>query len=569
MADSPPNPQSDLRRWRLDREAAIVLLVSAVFTLPIWLGTDPPMADYPQHLSMASILRWYHDPARHLVEHYTFAYARPNTAFVYLVAALSYLMPIGIAGKLLMAISVAATGPAGLALARRAGRPGWFGLFALISAYDFAFFFGFVNNVIATPLLLYGVVLADRLLDRPMGWRSWLTIALYGCAFYFVHIQFLFLFVGVVGWLTLTRFPGWRNSLWMFSALVFGITMTLLYHFLRHEETFTYNEKRILTTVHESRLVFDKLSEIPTLLFGARDDGTHWLLFLLAALAVLRLCQVRVRSQPVLATTIKDARSSGQPSAAGNAAGREEDAEQADGAPDGCPDSQPSGPTWRRAGAWLADTRFHTLAAWFLCSYLLMPSVFVGVFVYQRLIAVACLLIPAVLPVPEACRLRLAKFVVGITIATHLVLTAEAAYAFDQETRGGHELIAKTQPGKNLMSLGLVLNSSVLHHPLPLYFGAHYLVEKGGRINFSFSELHISMVQLRPDLAFDDLHTTVPGWAPWQFRFDDFGYHFDYFLFRGDFRMLTPIFGKHLSKLDWETRDDWMLLWRKSVVTAH
>ena len=214
--------QGRSRRWRPNRETTIVLLVSALFTLPIWVGIHPPMTDYPQHLSMASILRWYHDPARHLVETYALEYARPNTAFVYLVAGLSYLVPIGIAGKLLIALSVAATGLAGLNLARRAGRPGWFGLFALLAAYNFAFFFGFVNNVIATPLLLYGVVLIDRLLDRPMGWRSWLIIALYGCSFYFVHIQFLFLFVGAVGWLTLTRFPGWRNSLWIFSALPFG-----------------------------------------------------------------------------------------------------------------------------------------------------------------------------------------------------------------------------------------------------------------------------------------------------------------------------------------------------------
>jgi hypothetical protein len=512
-----------------------VLLVSVLFTLPIWLGTHPPMADYPQHLSMASILRWYHDPARHLVENYTFAYARPNTAFVYLVAALSYVMPIGIAGKLLMAISLAATGPAGLALARRAGRPGWFGLFALISTYNFAFFFGFVNNVIATPLLLYGVVLTDRLLDRQMGWRAWLIVALYGCAFYFVHIQFLFLFVGAVGWLTLTRFPGWRNSLWMFSALVFGITMTFLHYFLRHEETFTYNEKRILTTFHEMPLVFDKLSEIPELLFGARDEGKHWLLFLLAALAILRLCQVRVPSP------------GGITQDAGTVA---------------------LGPFRARMAAFLARTRFHTLAAWFLASYLLMPPIFVGVFVYQRLIAVAWLVIPAVLPSPEAGRLRLAKLVLGFMITTQLVMNAEAACVFDQETRGGRELIAKTKPGKNLMSLVLVLNSSVMNHPLPLHFGAHYLAEKGGRINFSFSELHISMVQLRPELAFDDLHATVHEWEPWRFRFDDFGYHFDYFLFRGHFRMLKPIFGEHLSKLAWETRDDWMLLWRKSQTAA-
>jgi len=530
-----PNPAQGggSRRWQLKRETAIVLLVSALFTLPLWLGTHPPMTDYPQHLSMASILRWYHDPARHLAENYTLEYARPNTAFVYLVAVLSYVLPVRIAGKLLMALAVAATGLAGLALARRAGRPGWFGLFALISAYDFAFFFGFVNNVIATPLLLFGVVVVDRLLDRPMGWRAWLIIAGYGCAFYFVHIQFLFLFVGVVGWLALTRFPGWKNSLWMFSALIFGVTMTLLHYFMRHEETYTYCEKRILTTLPEPPLLLDKLSEIPAMVFGKHNHGQHWLLFLLAALGVLRLCQVRARSAPDSAAMPARRLSPNQ------------------------------------VGGFLGRTRFFTLAAWFVVAYLLMPATFVGLFVYQRLIAVAWLMLPALLPVPEIGRHRLAKLLLGATIAVHLVLTADATLAFDQETRGGHALIAKTEPGKNLMPLILDLRSSVVQDPpLLMHFGAHYLAEKGGRINFSFSELHISMVQLRPGLGFDDLHTTVHEWSPWYFRFDDFGYHFDYFLVRGDFAKLPTLFGKHLAKLDWETRDDWILLWRKSAAVG-
>jgi hypothetical protein len=518
-------------RWWLDRETITVLLVSVLFTLPLWLGTHPPMADYPQHLSMAAVLRWYHDPARRLAQTYTLEYLRPNTVFVYFVAAMSYVMPIRIAGKLLMAISVAATGLAGLSLARRAGRPGWYASFALISAYDFAFFFGFVNNVIATPLLLYGIVLVDRLLDRPMGWRSWLKIALCGCAFYFVHIQFLFLFVGAVGWLALTRFPGWRNSLWMFSGLVFGVAMTLAHYFLRHEETFTFNEKRIFTTSGGTSSIYDKLGEIPENIFGDRVQGTHLLLFLLATLVGLCLWQTRARAEDALARP-----------AQGTSGGAREG----------------------RVVDFLARTRFQTLAAWFVAGYFLMPSAFVGFFIYQRLIAVAWLMLPAVLPVPGTARLRLAKVLMGLTIAVHLVLTAEVACFLDLETRGGHELIAKTQPGMNLMAIPDDISSSVLRHPPPLlHFGAHYMVEKGGRISFSFSELHISMVQLRPGLGFDDFHATVLEWMPWRFRFNDFGYHFDYFLFHGDFAKLPIIFGKHLAHLNFETREDWILLWRK------
>jgi hypothetical protein len=76
------------------------------------------------------------------------------------------------------------------------------------------------------------------------------------------------------------------------------------------------------------------------------------------------------------------------------------------------------------------------------------------------------------------------------------------------------------------------------------------------------------MVQLRPGLGFDDFHATVLEWMPWRFRFGDFGYHFDYVLFHGDFANLSVIFGKYLAHMDWESQDDWILLWRKPQAIA-
>jgi hypothetical protein len=507
-----------------------------LFTLPIWIATHPPMADYPQHLSMASVLRWYDDPARLLSENYALAFTRPNTAFVILVAALSYVMPLGMAGKLLMSLSVVATGLAGLALARRTGRPGWYGLFALLSVYNFAFFFGFVNNVIATPLFLYGIVLTDRMLDRPVSFHSWLLLATSGCAFYFVHLQFLFLYVGAVGWLTITRHRGWSDSLWRFSSLVVGVTLVLLYYFMRNEETYGYHEKQIFSTNHESALIFDKLIDIPDYVFGVRGDGKQWLLLGLAVLAGLLVYRVRLRpqvecqeSREPLSFSLVRARVVGS----------------------------------------LERTRFHSLTAWIFALYLLMPHVFVGVFIYQRLIAVACLLIPAVLPLPDPTRLRPAKLVLTASLVMHLVLTSDDAYTFHLETRGGHELIAKTEPGKKLMPLMIRLGSmGVRYPPLAIHFGSNYLAKKGGRVFFSFSELHITMVQLRPGLAFDDQDATMNEWQPWLFRFDDFGYHYDYFLYYGDITRMAPLFGKSLAKMAWEIRDDWVLLWRKPEVVS-
>jgi hypothetical protein len=512
----------------LDGELVLVTALSFLFTLPLWLSTHPPMADYPQHLSMASVLRWYHDPSRHLVETYSLALTRPNTAFAFLTVALSYIMSIGLAGKLVVAASVAATGLAGLALARRAGRPWWFGLFALLSAYNFAFFFGFVNNVIATPLFLYGVVLADRKLDRAIAWRPWLGLATVGFAFYFVHIQFLFLFVASVGWLALTRRTSWRSWLGISSSQIPAVTITLLYYFLRHEETYGYHEKNIFADVHGSTLIFDKLVEIPQYLFGTLEDGKHWLLLAMAVLPALLLYKAR----------------------------------QAVPAPSQAPvaETRPA-----MVKAFLERTRFVTLALWFVVAYLLLPHIFVGAFIYQRLIAVAWLMLPAALPRPDVCKARPGKIVLVGALALQLVVLSDAALTFNLEARGGHALMAKTAPGKNFMGVMLWLGSAVVQYPpLLVHFGAHYLAEKGGRVYFSFSELHISAVQLHPQLAFEDQDSMMNEWQPLSFRFSDFGYHWDYVLCHGDFSRLQRIFGHHLAKLAWASQDDWILFWRKS-----
>jgi len=532
MGDGPKPHAPGSRRSGFDGEAAVVLAASVIFALPIWIGNHPPMVDYPQHLSMASMLRWYNDPLRNLSDVYTLALTRPNTVFFFLAAALSYLVPLAVAGKFLMWLSVVATGMAGLALARRAGRPGWYGLFSLLSAYNYAFFFGFANNVIATPLLLYGIVLADRRLDRPLRPGAWLVLAVYSALFYVVHIQFLFLYVAAVGWLALVRYRGRRNLVGTASALSVGVALALSYHLIHGDKsTFGYHERNIYSDIHAPPLLYDKLMAIPEHLFGGRADDQHWLLFGLAMLAVLVAC-----------------RASSRPAA-------EEDRET---------DARP--PLRARVFGTLSRTRFHTLAAWFLFSYFLMPHVFVGVFVYQRLVAVAFLMLPAVLPIPNPGRTRTVKLVLGAALAALSIATADAAHTFHLESRGGHELIAKTSPGKNLMAIMIWMGSTGIQNPpMFLNFGAHYVAEKGGRIFFSFAELRIAPVQLPPELEFEDQYAGMNEWQPRRFRFADFGYHYDYFLCRGNFDWLKRIFGKHLSRLAWEVRDDWILLWRKPL----
>src|SRR5260370_3058654 len=122
------------------------------------------MVAYPQQLALAAILRWYGDPVRRFAATYEIWWTAPHGLWKLVVAGLAWIMPIEAAGKLVVALSLAAVGPAAFALCRRAGRPGWYALAALALVYNYAFSWGFVDNLLAYPLVLAGVALADRLL---------------------------------------------------------------------------------------------------------------------------------------------------------------------------------------------------------------------------------------------------------------------------------------------------------------------------------------------------------------------------------------------------------------------
>src|SRR3954464_15718499 len=117
------------------RKLALAGALSALWVLPLWLVTFPPMVDYPQQLALSAILRWYADPARRFRETYELALWAPHGLFKLLTAGLAWVVPINLAGKLLVSASLLGVGLAALALCRRAGRPEWYALLPLALTY--------------------------------------------------------------------------------------------------------------------------------------------------------------------------------------------------------------------------------------------------------------------------------------------------------------------------------------------------------------------------------------------------------------------------------------------------
>lgn len=482
------------------------LAIGALWVLPLWVTPFPPMVDYPQQLALAAILRWYGDPARRFRETYELALWAPHGLFKLLVAGLAWVLPINVAGRLVVSLCLVAVGAAGLAVCRRAGRPAEYALLALALTYNYAFFWGFVDNLLAYPLVLGGVALADRLFDRPFTARSWLALAAVGLLFYTVHLQFLLLFAGVVGWLALCRRPGWRRlALWL-SALVPGLVAGLAamaYGVLRSAAgVITPYEQRMRNRPPVRLPVLAKLRYVPELLFGPTGNWLPW-----AACGLLL-------GIAVLAWVF-----------------RERAAEDS------------------LRGDLLFRTRFATLAGWIAFLYLVLPEFRGGYLIAQRIAPMAAMVAVTALPVARAGQRRLVAWAAAALVVFQLGQTLTGFLRFRSESAGLDELLEETEPGQNLAGLIVERHSAVWPEmALYVHFPAYYQVFHGGRILFSFAELFQTSARFRPGRSWDDLLSQWNEWSPQLFDYDRHGGRFRYFLVRGDAGDVADAFGDDPSQ---------------------
>ena len=467
--------------------------ISALWVLPLWVVRFPPMVDYPQQLALAAILRWYADPARRFRETYELALWAPHGLFKLLTAGLAWAMPINGAGKLVVSASLLGVGWAALALCRRTGRPGWYALLALALTYGTIFYWGFVDNLLAYPLALGGVAMADGLLDRPVGARPWLALAAVTLLFYTVHLQFLLLFAGMVGWLAVCRWPRGgtelkRLALWL-AALVPGVAAcagVMLYGVLRSPAGVISAYERRMRSAPPLRLPPGaKLARLPELLFGPYPDRTGWVLTGLMILAAVLAIWFRERSV-------------------------------------------------ERPENLLFSTRFATLAAWLFLLYLALPEFRGGYLIAERVAPLAAMLAVLALPPLLPARRRLVAAVVVAVAVFQLGQTLSAFLRFRTESAGLAELLAGTAPGQSLAGLVFQRESaSWPGMPVYLHFPAYYQVDKGGRILFSFAELFQTSARFRPGKSWDDLLREWNDWNPQFFDYARHGGRFRYFLLRG------------------------------------
>jgi hypothetical protein len=531
-----------------DLRRRLPLAAAALWVLPLWVVAFPPMVDYPQQLALSAILRWYSDPIRRFRETYELALWAPHGLFKLLTAGLAWAVPINVAGKLVVSASLLAVGAAALALCRRTGRPGWYALLALALTYNTVFYWGFVDNLLALPLALGGAALADRLLDRPVTARPWLALAGVTVLFYTVHLQFLLLFAGMVGWLAICRLSkeNWKRlALWL-TALVPGLVAcgaVMAYGVLRSPVGVISEYERRMRSSPPLRLPLGtKLARLPDILFGPYPDRTGWVLLGLLAVTAILAILFRDRS----------------PSPPGRG-GQGVRPRSADG---------PEGP---RVLDRLFRARFATLTGWLALLYLILPEFRGGYLIAERVAPLAVMLAMVMLPPPAAGRRRLVALLVAGVLVFQFGQTLSAFLRFRAESAGLAELLAGTEPGQNLAGL-IFERESASWRGLPVYlhFPAHYQAAKGGRILFSFAELFQTSARFRPGESWDDLLREWSDWNPRFFNYERHGGRFRYFLVRGGPADVVTAFGGDPGRLGLagKTAGEWWLFERKGPLTG-
>ena len=525
-ASSPLSPAAETPR---QRPSLGLLLAGALWTLPLWLVRFLPMVDYPQQLAAASILRHYGDPARALSGTFEIVLWRPQGLFETLVAGLAFLLPVEAAGKVLLSLALLAVPLAAAALCRRTGRPAGYALLALAFTYNEAFFWGFADNLLAYPLVLFGAALADRRLDRPPSARSWAEVAAVGLLFYAVHLEFLLVYAGVVGWLALVRRPGILRFARDVSAVLPGLALglgSLGWAHFHTAEAMTGYQQRLAAGPTAFAPLAVRLANMPSNLFSGAADGAAYALAAMLLGIVLVLALPRATAEP---------------------------------ATDGGGDA-------------LYRTRFLSLAGWIALLYFVLPNYTRGYLVADRLLPLAAMFLIPALPRPPSGspRLRLAALLIAGLLAGQLLRTATGFLRFAAETDGLAELLDSTEPGQSLAGLiyesggekatyGWTVPPYLVHTP------AYYQVVRGGRVHFSFAQFFNSPIAYRPGKNQDDpLLAEWDEWNPQSFDDRRHGPHYRYYLVRGGADRLAAAFGPHLAGMRVKQAGRWFLVERPS-----
>jgi hypothetical protein len=160
--EAPPNAQERIGPW----------LAAVAVALPVLAYRYPPMFDLPNHEEIVSAMRHFADTSRYPPGLLVWNLGHPNQLFYLAAWAVSLVAPVDTACKLVIAASVGAVPLAAGRLADHVGATRWAAVATAPLGLGFAFYFGFVGNLLAYGILLAALPLLDTFARAPTGRRA-------------------------------------------------------------------------------------------------------------------------------------------------------------------------------------------------------------------------------------------------------------------------------------------------------------------------------------------------------------------------------------------------------------
>lgn len=443
-----------------------------------------PMVDLPQHYAMVSIFRHYDDPAYGFSTRYTFDLLGRPYATVYLLGAgLSYLMPLGAAMRIVVAICTVAPIVGLYALLAALERPREWALAAVPFAFGSLWFWGFLNFLLGTGLFLGGLALTVHL-SRGGGRRAAIGLGVLGLATLFTHVHGVFMLLPLAppfawAWAR-DRRAMWRALLPLAptaiaTAAFVGITW----------------RQAIGTWPRLDPGFVERVQRFPDFLAGGFP--APWPLVSTGVLALIAIAAfvLRDRTQPL--------------------------------------------PRRRLLVLWGA-----LLGQWLL--YFALPlNTSTATYVSARhAILCALFVVPLLPPVRRPVTALAAAFALA-----GLVLAAVQLYRFNREAHDFEPILAAMKPNKRVVSL--IFDKGSRANPgsfgpstFPyLHFAGYYQAARGGDLAHSFAVVWNVPVRYRSNYARHPFREEIE-WQPRLFSLDEDLPHYDYVLLRANGPMPPP-----------------------------
>jgi hypothetical protein len=465
-----------MERYKIKMENKIF---SLLMILPLWIVNYPPMTDLPQHAAQINTILEYNNPATHYREYFRLNWFTPYLFGNLFILLFANFLPLLTSLKIVVSLSLL-----GLPLAaslinkENCGKPEWIWII-FPTAMGYAFYWGFINFIIAIPIVIFALYLTMRYLDSP-SLKKKIGLILLLHLLFFSHGLLLVFTVGICSILIIfnsNSFKSRLNNLIPFMS-VLPIVSIWFYSNL-------HQENQIREELFIGNYGLHRLLEIFSQIMGKAPEPEYILLGLPLYLIPILL----------------------------------------------------GGKIRKRIKYWIPF--IFCLGIYFIFPL----HIFGIGFLYPRfsIFLLPFFLLIIERKSKQNKKQQFYRVVSSLYIIGLLLMPLNNFFIFKNENEGFKQIINELKPNKKMLSMVFERNSEYFQTPVYLHFPLWYQAEKDGIVDFNFALYYPEIVRYREDKK--PKVTFGFEWNPDRFKWVDHeASKYNYFLIRSSYNLSSFLF---------------------------